>query len=210
MKKILAVFGFMLLALVSVSAFAEFEEGHEYKLLDKQPPVAKDAPIEVVEFFWYGCPHCFQFEPYLKNWLASKPADIKFVKVPAAFNSSARFHAYVYYALDLMGEADRLNDVIFTAINKQGNKLANQQAVEKLLAEHNVDIATFKKAMKSFAVDNRVQRAGSLFSKYQLRGVPAVVVSGRYASGEVKNYQQLVAVIDHMIKLVKEEQQSTD
>ena len=200
----------MLLALVSVSAFAEFEEGHEYKLLDKQPPVAKDAPIEVVEFFWYGCPHCFQFEPYLNNWLASKPADIKFVKVPAAFNAPARFHAYVYYALDLMGEADRLNDVIFTAINKQGNKLANQQAVEKLLAEHNVDVATFKKAMKSFAVDNRVERAASLFNKYQLRGVPAVVVNGRYTSGEVKNYQQLVEVINHMIKLVKEEQLSTD
>ena len=210
MKKILAVFGFVLFSLVSVSAFAEFEEGHEYELLDQQPPVASDAAIEVVEFFWYGCPHCYQFEPYVKNWLASKPDDVKFIKMPASFNKPARFHASVYYALDLMGEAERLNDIIFEAMHKQGNKLANQEAVEKLLAEHGVDIATFQKAMKSFAVDNRVQRAASLFNKYGLRGVPSVVVSGRYKSGNVKNYQQLVAVIDHMILLAKEEQKTAD
>lgn len=208
MKKFLAIFGFVLSVLVSTSVSAEFTEGHEYRLLDNQPPVAKDAPIEVVEFFWYGCPHCFKFEPYIKNWLASKPENVKFSKMPAAFHKAARFHAQVYYALDLMGESERLDDIIFTAMHKQGNKLANQQAVEEFLAEHNVDIATFKKAMKSFAVDNRVQRASSLFNKYQLRGVPVVVVNGRYASGDVKNYQQLVEVIDHMINLAKEEQKA--
>ena len=208
MKKILAIFAFVLSILVSLPVFAEFTEGHEYRLLDAQPPVAKDAPIEVVEFFWYGCPHCFQFEPYVKNWLASKPEDVKFSRVPAAFNSGARFHAYVYYALDLMGEADRLNDIIFEAMHKQGKKLATQAVMEQFLAEHNVDIATFKKAMKSFAVDNRVQRASSLFSKYQLRGVPVVVVSGRYASGDVRGYQQLIEVINYMIELAKEEQKA--
>ena len=208
MKKILAIFAFVLSILVSLPVFAELPEGHEYRLLDAQPPVAKDAPIEVVEFFWYGCPHCFQFEPYVKNWLASKPEDVKFSRVPAAFNSGARFHAYVYYALDLMGEADRLNDIIFEAMHKQGKKLATQAVMEQFLAEHNVDIATFKKAMKSFAVDNRVQRASSLFSKYQLRGVPVVVVSGRYASGDVRGYQQLIEVINYMIELAKEEQKA--
>jgi thiol:disulfide interchange protein DsbA len=210
MKKLLAVFGLILSIFTSASVFAGFEEGHEYNLLDSQPPVAKDAPIEVIEFFWYGCPHCFQFEPYIQQWLTSKPEDVKFVKAPATFNGPARFHAYVYYALDLMGEADRLNDVIFTEMHKLGKKLANQQEVEALLAEHNVDIATFQKAMKSFAVENQVNRAASLFKKYQLRGVPAVVVSGRYASANIKNYAQLVEVIDHMIMLAREEQQNAD
>jgi thiol:disulfide interchange protein DsbA len=210
MKKFLTVCGFFIAVLFSSSSMAEFDEGHEYNLLDGQPPVANGAPIEVVEFFWYGCPHCYHFEPYVKKWLAGKSQDMKFIKVPASFHKSAKFHAYVYYALDLMGEAERLNDVIFEAMHKQGKKLANQQEVESFLSEHNVDIATFKKAMKTFAVENRVKRAASLFNKYQLRGVPAVVVNGRYASGEVKNYQHLLEVIDYMIHLVKEEQKNAD
>ena len=210
MKKLLGLFVLSLAFWVSTASSADFEEGHEYALLDNQPPVAKDAPIEVVEFFWYGCPHCFQFEPYINNWLTTKPAEVKFVKVAAPFHKTARFHAYLFYALDLMGEADRLNDIIFSAINQQGQKLADQASVEEFLAEHQVDIATFRKAMKSFAVDNRVKRANALFNKYRLRGVPSMVVSGRYASANVKNYQQLVDVTDHMIALAREEQQSTD
>ena len=209
MKKLLTVFG-LLLTVLSAPAFAEYEEGFEYKLLDKQPPVAKGTPIEVVEFFWYGCPHCFHFEPYINNWVASKPEDISFVKIPVTFNKTARFHAFVYYALDLMGEAERVSDAIFSEMHKRGKKLANQSDMEAFLSEQGVDIATFRKAMKSFAVDNRVKRASTLFSKYMLRGVPVVVVGGRYASGNVKNFPDMLKVIDHMIELAREEQQATD
>lgn len=209
MKKLLAVFG-LLLTVFTAQAFAEYEEGFEYKLLDKQPPVAKSTPVEVVEFFWYGCPHCFHFEPYINNWKATKPDDTSFVKIPATFNKTARFHAFVYYALDLMGEAERVSDAIFSAMHKQGKKLANQSDMEAFLSDEGVDIATFRKAMKSFAVDNRVKRASSLFSKYMLRGVPVVVVGGRYVSGDVKNYQEMVKVTDHMIELARQEQQSAD
>ena len=89
-------------------------------------------------------------------------------------------------------------------------KLANQQEMEAFLSEKGVDIATFRKAMKSFAVDNRVQRAATLFNKYLLRGVPAIVVGGRYASATVKNYEHLLLVTDHMIELAREEQRATD
>jgi thiol:disulfide interchange protein DsbA len=206
MKKLLSLGVLLLLTLFPFVAMAEFEEGHEYRVLYNQPPVEKDAPLEVVEFFWYGCPHCFKFEPYLKDWVAKKPADVNLVKVPAAFHEQAKFHAYVYYALELIGEAERMQDIIFEAMHKNGNKLKDQAAVEKLLEEHKVDIATFRKAMKAWHVDSKVKRAIALFDKSQLKGVPAIAVNGRFTSGDVKNYQELVDVIDHMIGLVREEQ----
>ena len=109
-----------------------------------------------------------------------------------------------------MGEADRTTDIIFEAMHKQGNRLADQAAVEKLLAQHNVNIDNFRKAMKSFNVDSKVKRATDQFRKYGLRGVPSMAVSGRFVSNEVKNYQELISVTDHMIELAREEQQKSD
>lgn len=208
MKKIQVLGLFLIMAIFPLMAMAEFEEGREYRVLYNQPPVEKGAPLEVVEFFWYGCPHCYQFEPYLQNWKAQKPSDVQLVKVPAAFHAQAKFHAYVYYALELIGEAERMNDVIFEAMHKKGNKLKDQEAVEKLLEENGVDVNTFRKAMKAWHVDSKVKRAIALFDKAQLRGVPSIAVNGRYTSGDVKNYQELADVIDHMVGLVRQEQQS--
>ena len=206
MKKIQTFSLFLFMVFFPLLAMAEYEEGHEYRVLYNQPPVEKGAPLEVVEFFWYGCPHCYKFEPFLKDWQAKKPADVKLVKVPAAFHAQAKFHAYVYYALELIGEAERMQDVIFEAMHKQGNKLKDQAAVEKLLEANGVDVKTFRKAMKAWHVDSKVKRAIALFEKSQLRGVPSIAVNGRYTSGDVRNYQELANVIDHMIALVREEQ----
>lgn len=207
MRKLIAFSLLVFTAVYSSLALAEFEEGHEYRVLYGQPPVEKDAPLEVVEFFWWGCGHCYDFEPYLKKWQASKPDDVKLVKVPAALHEVSRFHAYVFYALELMGEAERLNDIIFDTIHKQDNKLSTQKAVEELLEKHGVDINTFRKAMKAWHVDSRVKRAAALFDKAQVRGVPSIMVNERYTSGDVKTYQDLSDVIDHMIELVRQEQQ---
>lgn len=206
MKKLLVIWGFALTVLLSPLAMAKFDEGHEYALIGSQPPVEKNAQIEVVEFFWYSCPHCFSFEPYINQWKANKPEEIKFTRIPATFNPPAKLHAQVYYALDLMGEAERLLAPMFEAIHKQGNKLATEEAIEGFLKQQGVNLETYRKAMKSFAVQTRVRQAESLFRKYGLRGVPAVVVNGRYRSADVKNYRELVEVIDYMIQLVKEEQ----
>lgn len=215
MKKIQIFSLFLLLAFFPFMAMAEFEEGHEYRVLYNQPPVEKGAPLEVVEFFWYGCIHCYNFETELNNWIKNKPADVKFTKIPAIFRSranpsamdpSTRFHAQVYYALELMGEVDRLNQVIFEARHKQGNKLTNQEQVEKLLVQNNVDINTFRKAMKAWHVDTKVKSAFAKFQQSQARGVPVISVNGRYISGDVKNYRELTQVIDHMVDLVRQEQ----
>ncbi|MGD2119257.1 MAG: thiol:disulfide interchange protein DsbA/DsbL [Chromatiales bacterium] len=211
MKKFFPVLFFALAAFLSSLAHAlEFQEGNQYAVIDSQPPVAKGEPIEVVEFFWYGCPHCNDFEPYLESWLAKKPADIRFTRVPVTFNGPAKLHARAYYALDLMGETERLHKAFFEAMHKQGKKLKTEQELEAFLAEHNVNLDTFRKAMRSFAVQTRVGQAGSLFRQSGLRGVPALVVNGRYRSANIKSYAQLLEVLDYMVDKVREEQQTAD
>ncbi len=210
MKNVLFSAAFVICVLFAPAAMAEFDEGHEYAALPGSSPLAKNEPVEVVEFFWYACPHCFHFEPHINGWLKNKPEDIKFTRVPATFNKLAKFHAGVFYALDLMGEADRLLEPMFEQIHKKGNKLATPEAVDQVLKDNNVDLETFHKAMKSFAVQTRVRQAESLFRKYGLTGVPTIVVSGQYRSANVKDYAQMVDVTDYMINLVKEEQKSSD
>jgi len=208
MKNFVVMFGFVLAAMLSSMAYAEYEDGHEYIKISSSPPVAKDAPIEVVEFFWYGCPHCFSFEPFIKKWLENKPEDIKFSRIPATFNKIAKFHAQAFYALDLMGEADRLQGPMFDAMHNKKKKLATNDELNTFLAEQGVDLDTYKKAMKSFAVQTKVKQAQSTFRKYGLRGVPSMVVNGRYRSANVKDYQELTDLIDYMIELVREEQKT--
>lgn len=226
MKKILVLCAMLFAFVFPAAVLAQFEEGHEYRVLYSQPPVDKNAPLEVVEFFWYGCPHCYHFEPHIKGWEKAKPEDVRFVKMPATFLTNEELkaldkhgmagiperhrarvlHAYSFYALDLMGEAERMNDVIFEAMHKKGNRLANQEAMEKLLEENGVNVETYRKAMKSFVVHSKTKRASNLFNTYNLRGVPSIAVNGRFTSGDVRSNQDLVKVIDHMLTLVKEEQ----
>ncbi len=204
MKKLFPLAMLLFAGLFTMPVLAEFDEGIEYVEISPQAPMDENAPVEVVEFFWYGCPHCYQFEPHLHGWMKNKPDDVQFVRMPATFNKLAKYHAEVFYALDLMGESERLMTPIFEEIHKKRNRLENDAAVKAFLKQQGFDekqLDGFSKAMKSFAVQTKVRQAASLFRKYGLRGVPSVVVSGRYRSGEVKNYAELVAVTDHMVKL---------
>jgi len=208
MKKTITAGMMLLVSLFSPLALAEFDEGIEYVMIDADAPMDQQASPEVVEFFWYGCPHCYKFEPHLEGWLKNKPDDVQFVRLPATFNKLAEYHARVFFALDLMGEADRLMEPVFNEIHNKKNRLDNDDKVKAFLAANGFDerkIESFSKAMSSFAVQTRVRQAQSLFRKYGLRGVPSIVVSGRYRSGEVKNYNELVQVTDHMIDLVRKD-----
>jgi thiol:disulfide interchange protein DsbA len=208
MKKLLSLL--VLFVFFSPLAMAEFEEGHEYAPIPGAAPLPKDAPIEVVEFFWYACPHCYHFEPHINGWLKNKPEAVTFTRIPATFNKLAKFHAEVFYALDLMGEADRTIPAFFEEIHEKKNKLATPEAVDAFLTAQGIELETFHKAIKSFAVQTRVRQAESMFRKYELTGVPSIVVSGQYKSANVKNYDELVQVIDHMISVVGEDQKAAD
>ena len=195
-----------LLAGPVLAAEKQFEENVNYQLIVPEPEQGKPGdPIEVNEFFMWSCPHCNRFEPYLQEWLKHKPDDVRFVRIPAMFGGSANMHAKVYYALQAIGELDRLNEAFFKEIHVKRNPLKTRDAVDTFLASKGVDMEKFRKAMKSFAVAAKTNRAAVLMRRYGIRGVPALVVDGRYKSGRGLTYKELAELADFLVERVRKE-----
>ena len=157
--------------------------GKDYVKLDK--PVATEAPegkVEVIEFFWYSCGHCNEFEPTFANWLKTgAPKNVVARRVPVAFNASFMPQQKLYYALEGMGKVDELHARVFRAIHVERQKLATDSAVMEWMAKQpGVDQARFKEVYNSFTVSNQVRRATQLQEAYGVEGVPSMGVAGRY------------------------------
>ncbi len=180
-----------------------FEEGVQYVPIEPQPPLGQGDAVEVVEFFWYGCPHCRDFEPAVTKWSAGLPDNVKFSQVPVMFGGPADLHAQVYYALEGMGELERMHEKLFHAMHVEKNKLKTRDEVDAFLEKNGVDMAVFREAMNSFAVAAKVNRARALMRRYGVRGVPALVVDGRYRSGTgFRSYEEMTEVADYVVDKV--------
>jgi thiol:disulfide interchange protein DsbA len=206
-------FGLMLAAAVLLqgpvhAAETAFEEGLQYTLITPQPPVREGQDVEVIEFFWYGCPHCASLEPHIKSWLPRKADNIRFERIPAPFRGKAELHAKTFYALQVMGELERLHEDLFHALSDRKLKLDTQPAMEAFLADKGVDIDKFSAALNSFAVDSQMKRARVLAERYGLHGVPSLIVDGRYKSGKgFSSYGEFTELVDYLaVKVVKERQ----
>ncbi len=175
------------------------EELHWFTVIPEQPGGEGDR-IQLIEFFWYGCPHCYTLEPHLNAWLAKKPDNVDFTRIPAMFDRpEVVLHAQTYYALELMGVIDELHAKLFDAINEERRRLKTQQEMETFLAEQGVDIERYRKSMKSFAVQTQARRASVLASRFDVRGVPAIVVDGKYRTGGLGG-AMMMEVTDFLIE----------
>jgi len=202
------LFASALLSLASLAVAVEFEENTHYEVLLPEPPVGKPGDkIEVIEFFMWTCPHCYHFEPFVKNWLANKPDDVEFVRVPAMFGGVANLHAKVYYALQAMGELDRVHAAFFNEIHEKRNRLKDQDAIEAFLRGQGVDIDKFRQAMNSFAVATRTNRAAALMRRYGVRAVPSLVIDSRYRSGRGLDFKGMIELADFLVERVRRERQ---
>jgi len=190
-----------LLLLPGGTALASYEEGIEYERL-KVPVSTVDAnKVEVVELFWYGCPHCYHLEPDMKKWLKNKPANVVFVRVPAVFRPLWSFHAKVYYTAEVLGVVEQVHDAMFEAMQVQRRKMATVEEVKALFAEYGVSSEKFDNAFNSFAVDAKVRRATDLTRRYGIEGVPALVINGKYVTDGVMAHGQrgMLEVTDYLI-----------
>jgi thiol:disulfide interchange protein DsbA len=171
----------------------------------KPAQATEDGPkIEVIEFFWYGCPHCYELEPTLKKWLARKPDDVSFRRVPAIFRQSWVPGAQTFYTLETMGELDRLHAKVFDAIHIERQSFGDMAAIGGWMGKNGVDAKKFEDTAKSFAVSGKVQRAQQMSAAYQLTGVPALVVDGKYiALGN--SFDGMIAIVDQLIERAREE-----
>lgn len=179
-----------------------YDEGIEYSKLDKPQATQSAGKVEVTEFFWYGCPHCFQFEPALNKWLKDKPDNVRFVRIPAPLNPSWLPHTKTYYALELMGKGEQYHHALFSAMHVEKKKLYTQSAITDFLVEQGVDRKAFEAAVNSFAVEMNARKAMQMVKDYALTGVPAIAVNGKYttSASQAGSYTGMIDIVNHLVK----------
>lgn len=187
---------------------ADFEQNVHYEEILPEPPLGKVGDkIEVIEFFMYGCPHCYHFEPELNAWLKNKAEDIEFVRVPAMFGRHNNLHAQAFYALQAMGEQERVHAAFFEVIHEQKKRLMTRDDIEAFLQDQGIDMAAFRDAWSSFAVAAKTNRATALLRRYGIRGVPTVVIDGRYKSGRGLSFKGKVELVDYLADRIRQDRQ---
>jgi thiol:disulfide interchange protein DsbA len=201
---------FRLLSVLSglLIAFASFAqgrpvEGTDYVELKPARTVETPAKIEVIEFFWYRCPHCYALEPELDAWVKRLPRDVQFTRIPGILNEDWAVDARIFFALEAMGEVERVHRPLFDAIHKQGGKDLRGNAFAKWvadwLAKQKVDMDKYDAAFHSFSVESKLRRAGQMASSYRLDGVPALTVQGRYLVMASTSQKAMLATADFLI-----------
>ncbi len=182
----------------TASAQAKFKEGKEYQKLAK--PVAPEAPagkVDVIEFFWYSCPHCNAFEPAFEAWVKTAPKNIQVRRVPVAFNNTFVPQQKVYYTLETMGKIPEVHAKVFRAIHVERQPLKTDDEIFAFMGKNGVDVAKFKEIYNSFSVAGQVRKATQLQEAYGVEGVPSMGVAGKYytdgtRAGSMSNVLQVV------------------
>ncbi len=188
-------------------------EGRHYNVLAQPLPTAPGR-IEVIEFFWYGCPHCYAFEPLIEPWAKQVPADIAFRKAHVAFRASLKPHQRMFYALEALGKEAQARPAIFAAMHQQGQSLDDPKVQAKFLANLGVDAAKYLDAYNSFGVQTKCTQADKLFDAYRADGVPALGIAGRFITSpaiasagqrlaEHESGQRALQVTDFLIQRVR-------
>jgi thiol:disulfide interchange protein DsbA len=208
-RSMVAVLALAPLALMATGAAnaqpALYSAGTHYTVLDTPVRTTNADRIEVIEVFWYGCNHCFRFQPLIDNWHANMADDIDFVQLPAIWNSLMQVHAQAYYTARQLGVVDSVHSAIFDAIQLRGNRLQNERQLATLFAEHaGVDEEAFSAAFNSFSVRTQVNQAERRMGAYQIRSTPNMIVNGKYlivTSEAVRTQQDMLAVVDYLVEL---------
>lgn len=190
-----------LFVLAPAALAQDFIEGQHYQRLEQPQPTDTGDKIEVREFFWYGCPHCYVLEPYLNNWRV--PDSAEFIRTPATFNELWTTHARVYYVLQEMKKLDELHGVFFDALHKRKLKLNDAASIARFFEGHGIPADKFQSAWRSFLVDSKVGKADKAVRAYGLRSVPSFVVNGKYlvSPSMVTSYAQFIEVLNHLVAL---------
>jgi thiol:disulfide interchange protein DsbA len=184
-------------------------EGQHYVRLS--PPVAvtlsaPDKKVDLIEFFWYGCPHCYAFEPLLDRWTRTLAADVGFRRVPVGFAAAHQIHQRVYYALEEMDLLASHHRRFFDAIHRQNLRLQTAPDITAWMAANGVDGARFETVFKSFSVNAKATKARQLAEDYKIDGVPALGINGRYytAASLAGSHEKALAVADFLIQLSRQ------
>jgi len=186
----------------------QFKEGRNFiRLVPTQPTVGGADKIEVAEFFYYLCPHCYTFEPQIRNWAETKPANVRFVQIPAMWNNMLVLHARLHYTKEVLARNGDIDDAVaftnavYEEIHTRSNRLSTERSIQKLFERFGVSEDVFSRTWKSFEVDQKLRVAQDLARRYSVSSTPTIVVNGKYRSGakEAGSYPKLLELIDELV-----------
>ncbi len=189
-------------AVAAAPADWKYSEGsHFRRLTTSQGTSSPPDKIEVAEIFWYGCPHCYDFDPIIEQWKATLPADVSFVRIPVVWNPTNQVHARIMYTAEALGVLDKIHAAAFRAIHQQNNMLMDEADIIKLFKDNGVDEAAFREAYGSFGVTSQLKRAENLTRRYGIRSVPIIVVNGKYVTDgkEIRSFPDLLSVTEELV-----------
>jgi thiol:disulfide interchange protein DsbA len=191
-------------------AHAEIIEGKDYTVLPTPQPTENEQYIEVIEFFWYGCPHCNDLHPHLSSWLENKPADVKFRYVPAIFRNTWAPAAKTFYAMESLGITQQLHEKLYHAIHRDKIDLSKDNVLFDWIERQGIKRDQFINAYNSFSVQNQINRSAQMTRQYNLTGVPALVVDGKYlTSGKISGTpRDTISILDQLIEKVRQEKKA--
>lgn len=194
----------VLVLLCATFAHAEVVAGKDYKLLNPAQPTSSGSKVEVLEFFFYGCSHCFHLHPKLNEWEKRKPKDVDLQYVPVIFRDNWEPMARTFYALEALGQRKQLHDALFEAWNVHNMDLSDEAKITEFVAKRGVDSSQFGAAYNSFSMNSKVMRSNQMVQSYGIRGTPTIVVDGKYVITALQP-EDTIRVLDEVIKIARKE-----
>src|SRR5882672_3402098 len=203
MKKLFSLF----FALAVAMPLAGAQPG-KYQYTELKPPQPVDVQgksVEVVEFFWYGCPHCYNLEPLIEAWAKKLPPDVQFKRIPAVFNERWGHDAAIYYTFEALGVLDKLHRPFFDAIHRDHLRTDSLPALNEWLEKNGIEPRKFNDAMKSFGVQSKLRRATQLTLSYRIDGTPAMAVQGRFtvSADQGRSQKGMLDTVDYLVDMVR-------
>ena len=171
---------FWALPLYAGTEAPDYTEGFEYRLVSPPQPTQTGDKIEVLEMFWYGCPHCYKFEPQLSKWVKTLPKNVKFIRMPAVLGKNWAIHAQAYFTAEDLGIVNKIHRPLFDAIHIGKRKLMDEDSLRAFFMEQGVSREDFDNTFRSFSVQHKLKRAIAMSRRYGIRSVPSMVVNGKY------------------------------
>ncbi len=192
------------LALASAQAYCveKFRQGEHYQLLAKPLAVKTPGKIEVAELFWYGCSHCFHFEPLISEWIKTKPDDVEFRRVPAVFAENWVPHARAFFAAEALGALDTFHVALFRAIHEDEKRIFDEESLTAFAGEVGIPSDSFHEAYVGFGIDGKVKQTMMYTRDSGITGVPSVIINGKYRTGAqmAGGQDKVLEVVDFLIE----------
>ncbi len=197
---VLTLFAGVVLSGNAVAQMA-FVEGSDYKLISPAVKTSVPDKIVVTEIFWYGCPHCFRFEPYAEKFAASLPEGVVFEQVPSSLNPRWTEHARAYYSFEMMGSLEQTHRAFFDAIHLKRQRLNSVDTIAEFVAERGLDEKVFREYYFSFPVETLLRKSVQNEKRYGHNGVPAVIVNGKYlvSSSLAGSNERMIQIMNFLV-----------